>query len=486
MILSPVDLRFGEFVKSFSDKLDIPQSLYEKAIRAYQSVGTWIGEDKDLHPDIHVNIYPQGSFRLGTVVKPIEDDYDIDLICEITLTRGDPASFFQQTSPSIIWDWIGSRLKEHETYNKMLEEKDRCWRLNYAGEFHMDILPAIPDLTKGGTAILVPNEEKTFWRSTNPEGYACWFENKHQFVLEQIKKASYSLQKVPENTPSKSPLQRAVQVLKRHRDRMFIKNPADKPISIILTILAGHAYKYEQNESEALRNILLGMEKHIVRDENGHEIIANPSNIEENYADKWIAKPVRRDCFYAWLETAKTELLVQSSEYHKIASSVRERFHDDFLAEKALDSLRKSASAELSFKDTEEYIEDKFDFSPVQYSIKIECKIKQNGFLKGLLRTFLKRKIPLLTNKELTFYIVEQETTIPGDYELYWKVRNVGAEAESRKQIRGQLLLDEGNKQLEETTDFKGRHYVECYAIQDGLCVAQARIDVPISTLKKF
>ena len=35
-------------------------------------------------PDYKITIYAQGSFALGTVIKPITDteDYDLDLVCE--------------------------------------------------------------------------------------------------------------------------------------------------------------------------------------------------------------------------------------------------------------------------------------------------------------------------------------------------------------------------------------------------------------------
>lgn len=40
---------------------------------------------------------------------------------------------------------VGDRLREHKTYANMLEpEGKRCWTLNY-DEFHMDILPCVPN-----------------------------------------------------------------------------------------------------------------------------------------------------------------------------------------------------------------------------------------------------------------------------------------------------------------------------------------------------
>jgi hypothetical protein len=62
-----------------------------------------------------------------------------------------------------------------------------------------------------------------------------------------------------------------------------------------------------------------------------------------------------------------------------------------------------------------------------------------------------------------------------------WKVRNVGAEAERRKMIRGQIVADDGRHERNERTDFHGEHYVEAYIIKDGVCVARDNIDVRIN-----
>ena len=71
--------------------------------------------------------------------------------------------------------------------------------------------------------------------------------------------------------------------------------------------------------------------------------------------------------------------------------------------------------------------------------------------------------------------------SVPEPYELKWKVLNQGDEAKRRDTIRGQIVDDDGSRENCETTDFHGNHYVECYAVKDGIVVARAHIDVPIT-----
>ena len=69
-------------------------------------------------------------------------------------------------------------------------------------------------------------------------------------------------------------------------------------------------------------------------------------------------------------------------------------------------------------------------------------------------------------------------TDCPKPYTVLWKVKNVGPEAERRDQIRGRIR--ERGTAVEEPTSFFGNHYIECYIVKSGVCVAKRRIDIPI------
>jgi hypothetical protein len=47
--------------------------------------------------------------------------------------------------------------------------------------------------------------------------------------------------------------------------------------------------------------------------------------------------------------------------------------------------------------------------------------------------------------------------------------------------LRGEITPDKDRReQRYETADFTGNHYVEVYAVKDGVCVARQAIKVPI------
>lgn len=158
---------------------------------------------------------------------------------------------------------------------------------------------------------------------------------------------------------------------------------------------------------------------------------------------------------------------------------LQEVFGKDFPVPETIEKFARSRFTLSSRPVTEMYIEDMFPID-IRYSLKINCEVKQNGFREALLRTLLLQHKPLLINKQLTFFIEKNEVKDKQlDYKVYWKVRNRGEEAIKRKQQRGEIV--QGNEEKIERTTFKGGHYVECYIIYNGVCVARDFIDVPIT-----
>lgn len=173
-----IDVRkYSRFLEQVASAIDIPPGKYEDAVDRYESVGRWLDDGEYPGCSDELSIYPQGSFRLGTVVRPIRDgleaSYDIDLVCEMPLQK-------ERTNPHSVKSMVGDRLREHGTYNKLLDEEGkRCWTLEYAEQdgvgFHLDVLPSVPD-RRGllDTSIAITNKKGAVysWSASNPKGYA--------------------------------------------------------------------------------------------------------------------------------------------------------------------------------------------------------------------------------------------------------------------------------------------------------------------------
>lgn len=124
----------------------------------------------------------------------------------------------------------------------------------------------------------------------------------------------------------------------------------------------------------------------------------------------------------------------------------------------------------------EQFIEELFDLD-ITNKIVIDCEIKSD-LMTRMLSSLKFGGERIQHQRKLHFFV--KQTDIGRDYEVKWKVRNRGYEADRRKNHRGDIMDDDGSKTLIETANFFGDHTVECYAIRDDRVIARHEITVPI------
>lgn len=352
--------------------LDIPESAYDKAEARYRDLGEWFLRKEAHCAPFDPHISPQGSFRLGTVVQA--EEYDLDFGCRLRvgITK---ATHTQEQLKRLVGQDLEEYRKSRGIEHK-LEEKNRCWRLKYKDElsFHMDSVPSIPEehqqrlLLKGAMVkygsdrglaqavarfagsitdrrLLNYRQLSPAWRTSNAEGFAKWFESRMKLAAQLMEKRAFAEKAATvDELPArkwKSPLQRTIQILKCHRDRMFEDSLASKPFSIILTTLAAEAYQGEADLADALEGVLARMGGYV---RSAKPRVPNPVNPDEDFADKWYDPEYRHlnleASFWTWLKQVRVDFEV-------IGRSV----DVDFIAEQAMtkfgaaigkDALRRS------------------------------------------------------------------------------------------------------------------------------------------------
>lgn len=328
--------QFNTILEELGKNLDITPAQYENIVRSYEAVGLHLAKHDSLLHKYNPQIQPQGSMLLGVIIQPIheDDDLDVDLVCQLT---GKDARWTQYDLKQI----VGQQIASHGTYGRMLVRPDgrRCWTLEYAesARFHMDILPCIVDsgyrilLEKAfsesgikdvnGLALRITDKEDMgyrrvsdhqLWLKSNPFGYARWFFQRAELSLTKAFSLNESIQPLPKYNSDKLPLQRAIQIMKRHRD-MIYGGDDNKPISIIITTLAATAYNKEVDVLTTLENVVAKMKGLI---EKRYDVdlgkyvkwVPNPINPVENFADKWQEHPEREKKFYQWLEQLQVDI----------------------------------------------------------------------------------------------------------------------------------------------------------------------------------
>jgi hypothetical protein len=353
----------NEIIASISETIDIPDSAYEKAIARAKDLESWVqsgSESAQFDPEISV----QGSFRLGTVNRPLKEDDEYDLDLSWLLRNGySKGQHSQADFKALVGRDIEAyrRLRRIETAR---EEKNRCWRLHYKDDlrFHLDGVPCLPELGEnlslaalamqrqglsGPLSRLVAEHgvnvtDRTAsnyrvispdWLVSNPEGYARWFESRMRqataLLESRVREARVaSIDDLPAYR-WKTPVQHCVQLLKRHRDVMFDALPDAKPISIIITTLAARAYRGEADVAAAMTQILLNLDAFV---NSSAPRVPNPVNPDEDFADKWATVDGRRlqleENFERWVAQAKADFakITTSGDPAFITEQARARF----------------------------------------------------------------------------------------------------------------------------------------------------------------
>ena len=317
-IFSNYNLQREELLARIAHELELDKKRIARMESAYQAVQDVLKKNDPFFDDIEIELYAQGSKRIGTTVKPINgNDFDLDTVMHVY-------SLYLNYTPTKIYNSLVNALEQDEYYKSILEKKDRCVRLDYKGDFHMDILPACMAELGDYEKVAIPEHKLSNWSFGNPKGFAKWFlsiaKTSENVLLkayrEDLIKANIESEPLPdEDLYSKTPLQRAVQLVKRYRDIYYTRR--DYPVSsIVITTLMGRYYEREGSIFDTINNYL----GKIINEYNRARIsgskfkVLNPVNTEEDFTDSWTNE--NYDSFYKFIE-----------DFYKKWNSIREDFN---------------------------------------------------------------------------------------------------------------------------------------------------------------
>ena len=308
--------------------LQLTKTQFDDAEGKYHAVSKWLNAENSPLRQYFPEIYPQGSMRLDTTLRPISfTEFDLDLVCHMRL-RG--------LTPLQVYTLLLDRMRSNGRYRDIIIAKPRCIRLDYAGQFHLDIIPSIqdPNGSPFDTCTWVPDHEKRIWLASNPKGYAVWFERQAaKRILLEEKAARYSANanveplRAPMPAYSKPPLKLAVQLFKRWRDVAFKDREQLAPSSIVLTTLSGILYQGEHHPTDALATILDGIHLWSQREDIRLE---NPSNRGETITDRWEENP---EMYQAFLEAVYDfrvtwHQLIEGGRYPDLTDDLQNLFEE--------------------------------------------------------------------------------------------------------------------------------------------------------------
>lgn len=319
-------LQREELLARIAQELQLDKTRLERMETAYNAVAEVLKKDDDFFNDFEIEVYAQGSKRIGTTVKPINnEDFDLDTVLHIY-------DIYYNHSPEKVYNALVEALGKDGYYRTIMVKKKRCVRLNYKSDFHMDILPACMPNSFDKENIKIPEKALKDWSLGNPKGFAKWFlEIANSVELSMLRMYSTELleakvetEPLPEELYLKTPLQRAVQLFKRYRD-IYFQNK-DYPVSsIVITVLVAELYQSENSIFETIDNVIRRIKENYLESINKSEKfkIINPVNPAEDFTDSWTTQHYRSfyefiSDFYTKWQNLKTSFETGKEDYIKL------------------------------------------------------------------------------------------------------------------------------------------------------------------------
>ena len=288
-------------VKFFQEFLDTEVNLNETRLqRLNQSslaVNTFLSENLEAYQKTE----RQGSYGLKTIIKPVGNrEYDADILVYM--------AFDDKNEPKDYINDVYNCLKQNGNYEDKVHRKTRCVYIDYAGDFHLDLVPCITD----GEQHFICNNRENCFESTDGTGYRDWFNEKTRITNGNLKRVT-----------------RLLKFLRDHKGNFSVK-------SILLTTLIGNSVYASDKGSENFNDIPTSLKtvanriNIFLQDNPSMPEICNPVLPTESFTRHWDEDKYRhfRDMFN--LYTSKINEAFDAKDHNTSVKKWRELFNDNF------------------------------------------------------------------------------------------------------------------------------------------------------------
>lgn len=431
--------------------------------------------------------FDQGSYAMGTGIKPVNGDcsYDIDEGVKFDINTND------FPDPVEIKKSIKEALSEHTDLGTKI--KQPCVRVIYSEDgkekYHIDLAIYATNGNTSRDSIIglgrgkeFSNKDKKYWQNAQPELFIDLISNRF------------------DNKYEKSQFQRVIRYLKRWKDLYFSLSGNSAPRGIALTVLA---YKYFNpsfefgggpSDIDALINFVNKIKYSVVN-----------TYLNGEYVERLVCRlPLEpyNDLFAKMSNKQMKRFLKKLNEFNeKLISAKNESIEDDacltlgelfgydFPSPDISKAFCKVKKPEIGYFPTHQEFQG---FTNAPYKIRI------SGYL------YVKNKlIPIPSNKniigskhKLEFHASSMVRS--NNLEYYWRVVNTGKHAQSLaeketdkreifrggldkahliKNVNGDVKVVPSDNRLitQESTSYTGKHWIECLAFKNSICVAKSK-----------
>ena len=243
---------FDEFLR---DHVNLNPARLDRLNRSVKAVTEFLSK----HLESYVGVEPQGSYGLKTIIRPVKDgqEYDADIQLHMKYQKDkEPKAYIQE---------LYKCFRGNGNYKDKVHRKTRCVYLDYAGDFHLDVVPCV---TKPDGSKWVCNRETNGFERTDGTGYREWFNNRTRITHGNLKRVT-----------------RLLKFLRDHKGNFTAK-------SILLTTLIGLTV-YGENDGDNFKTVPDALKtvsnriNDFLQDNETMPTIENPVLPEEDFNRHW-------------------------------------------------------------------------------------------------------------------------------------------------------------------------------------------------------
>lgn len=420
------------------------------------------------------SFYPQGSVAMSTIIqtKFADEEYDIDdgLVISASQLIKDNG---EEMSSEEVREAVRTALKD-KRFSRQPKLYSNCVRVFYADEdeekHHVDFPAYRRRNGENGDAIRELASE-VGWIESDPTQVNSWF---NDIVKTRNKEVDgWGTQ-----------FRQLVVLLKR-----FCRSRKDwldlLPNGMKLTMLVAECQpNYDLRIDLAFRNLFANMERRLAKSLAIHNLAHPYKPMITRTASDSNVKELR-----VKISDAMKEIRTLDLEENNNIGAARKIWDlmfksDGFFAEfdAANDQQKAGALVDPSFFKVPWCDPPIWPVKQTPYSVSLTAKYG-NSEHGSTWYSFQSNCKPLSKHLYLRF---QGNTTVPKPFQVHWQVVNTGSEAINSGSLRGEIIAagSTGAGGLQSTTApdplrrertlYKGTHWVECFIVKDGCCVARS------------
>jgi hypothetical protein len=440
--------QFNEFI---SNTVNLNQSRINTLTARVDTIDRYLKDDA-VFGELYVETALQGSYAHRTIIKPSpkSPEFDADLMLYLNEKEDwEPKDYIEE---------LYRRFRENTNYKNIVGRRTRCVTLDYAGEFHLDIVPCIKrDGFWNGETFHVCNRSENIEEKTDPQGYTEWLKDKNTEV-------------------GNNNLVKAIRLIKYLRD---IKQTFSCKSILLTTLIAKQVGTFgdlfeEYDDFPTTLKIVVNNLNAYLQDNEVMPIVSNPVNEDENFNRHWSQEKytnfrVQIKRYNDWINDAFAEVSQEESikKWQKI-------FGDDF-GKQVSSTVTKQSQTNSGINNFPIPMHVEKPRWPILGTANLSVSVtihKANDGSPAIVS--LQREIIGNPIKKHLKVRMEYLGGISQGYDLYWQVVNTGQDALQHNCSRGDIFY--GDKVRWEDSLYEGTHWIECFIVdrKKNICTGRS------------